>query len=34
VYEVGIKQHSLGNGGFSSVDMSDNANVADALQCA
>jgi hypothetical protein len=32
--EVGVKEHSLGNGGFSSVYVSDNANVANALQCA
>jgi len=31
VYEVGVEEHSFGNGRFSSVDMGDDADV---LQCA
>ena len=34
VYEVGIEEHPFGNGRFSSVDMGDDADVADVLQCA
>jgi hypothetical protein len=31
VDEVGVKEHPFGNGGFSRIDMGDDANVADVL---
>ena len=34
VYEVGVEEHSFGNGRFSSVDVGDDADVSDVLQCA
>jgi len=34
VYEVGVEEHSFGNGGFSCVDVGDDADVSDVLQCA
>jgi hypothetical protein len=34
VYEVGIEEHSFGNGSFSRIDMGDNPNVANGLQIA
>jgi hypothetical protein len=33
VSEVGVEEHSFGNGGFSCVDMGDDADVAQGLQC-
>jgi len=34
VYEVGVEEHPFGNGRFSCVDVGDNADVSDVLQCA
>jgi hypothetical protein len=31
VYEVGVEEHSLGNGGFSRVDVGNDADVAESL---
>ena len=34
VNEVRVEEHTFGNGCFSRIDMGDNADVADVLQCA